>query len=98
MHAQLRNPHFASNELPRGKATWLGSSWKAPSFQRAGPLSRLAILPPPGPEDKAGREEELAQRTCVFMPHRVSYDSTEDDPAGHADGNGTGIREKAREL
>lgn len=58
----------------------------------------LAILPPPRPEDKARREEELAQRTCVFMPHRVSDDSTEDDPAGHADGNGTGIREKAREL
>lgn len=26
------------------------------------------------------------------MPHRVSHDATEDSPAGHADGNGTGAR------
>lgn len=40
---------------------------------------------------------KLVQHTCVLMPHRVSDDPTEDDPAGHADGNSTGTRER-REL
>lgn len=31
------------------------------------------------------------------MPHRVSNDSTEDNPAGHANGNSAGSGEKEKE-
>lgn len=64
---------------------------------RAGPTCRSApsILPQSWGQVRGG---ELAQHTCVLVSHRVSDDPAEDDPAGHADGDSTGARKKAREL
>ena len=40
---------------------------------------------------------KLVQHTCILVPHRVSNDSTEDNPAGHANGNSAASGEKEKE-
>lgn len=37
-----------------------------------------------------GERDGLAVHTCVLMSHGVSDDATEDDPAGHSDGDSAG--------
>ena len=56
-------------------------------FSQEGVRARPSTLPSWFLVASWALRECISLNTCVLVPHRVSSDSTEDNPAGHTDGN-----------